>query len=170
MKRFFSLSNKRWQLWLSLLLFFLCYWVLGWLFASSIPEWVSWVTTKSILATLSIDITNFEWAIEILGICLVFLMIIALISPFGLINIFLGTSFKSTQQALFSLLIWAIIAIILICWFEFFVRLSILFSAGILARLDLQNNKVRKNYSSLILIILAIASFSLGLLAFHYLG
>lgn len=167
MKGFFSWNQNK-QLALSLLLLWLCYWVFGWIFAASIPRWTSLLVEKTTIINLSISITYLSWWIQLLGILLVFLMIITLISPLDLISMCFGGFLESDQKALISLLIWGIIFIILIAWFEFFVRLSVLFSAGLLARLDLQNYKFNKKQTSLILIVVALTAFSSGLFCFSY--
>jgi hypothetical protein len=169
MKGFFLRTQNK-QLALSLLLLWLCYWVFGWIFAASIPRWTSLLTEKITVINLPLSITYLSWWIRLLGICLVFLMIITLISPLGFISMCFGGFLESDQKALISLLIWGIIFVILIGCFEFFVRLSVLFSAGLLARLDLQNHKFHKKQASLILIVVAVTAFSSGLFCFSYWG
>ncbi len=167
MNRFLS-PNQNKQLWLSLLLFSLCYGVFGWLFAEGIPHLTSWLLEQSIIVNLPLSTTSISGGIKFLSILFIVIITIALIAPFQLISICFGDSLKSEKKAFFSLLIGTSIVILLVCWFELFVRLSVLFSAGILVRLDLQYLGYNKSQSFLILLLVALTSLWVGLFAFYW--
>ncbi len=163
---YFLLFNPKKQFWLSLLLSALCYGVFGWSFAASIPQWTSWLMEQCLMFNLTISANFITWGTKFLGIGFVMIMTFFLVAPLALIEFFLSNFFTSERKILFSVLLWAILISILICWFEFFVRLFVLFSAGILTRLDVQDLGCNKWQSFIILIIINITAFCIGLWSF----
>lgn len=128
--------------WLSLSLLLLTYAVFGWLLSAFDRSWLLWIMAA------------------------VFILIVAisLIEPLSVIQPFYTAWLKTDTRAFLSVIIGAFIAVVIIRWLTIFLRLLVLYSAAMLARLDLQTAGYSKWQAFGILATVSLVGFGLGLL------
>ncbi|MEB3224364.1 MAG: hypothetical protein VKJ86_01005 [Synechococcus sp.] len=148
--------------WLSLGLFCLTYGVFGWLVGEMIPTWQGWVLEHQGWFFWSINEAiawRMAWG---LGGSLFLLLMIILMAPLLVMELLFGTWLKSDGKAFASVLIWAMAAVLVVCWLEQFVRLLVAISAGMLFSLDLRFKGLTRGQVFLLLMLLGGGSFVVG--------
>lgn len=127
--------------WVSLSLLLLSYGVFGWLLSATDRSWLLWL----------------------MGAIFTLVIAISLIEPLAVIQTFYTAWLKSDARAFISVIIGAFIAVVIIRWLDFFLRLLVLLSAATLARLDLQTAGYGKWQAFGVLVIVSLSGFGLGL-------
>lgn len=137
--------------WVSLLLLVFTYGVFGWLIS---------------MDTRSNGLTSLSYVSRRLWIdgAIILLLALSLTAPFQLIQTFYKTWLKSDTTAFVSVIIGAFVAVVILHWFETFIRILVLLSAGALVRIDLQTAGYNKWQSFGILIFISLLGFSLGII------
>ncbi|MEM8637197.1 MAG: hypothetical protein AAGG51_00060 [Cyanobacteria bacterium P01_G01_bin.54] len=132
--------------WLSLIIVWLIYAVLGWLLAKLTSFWLVWV----------------------LAACLIVLMGLVFTAPSSMVrNVFYGL-FQSDSRAFFSVILCAFMVVVMVHWSAQSIYLVVLLAAGSLARLELQGADYGEWQSFTLLILMSLAGFATGLGAAAY--
>lgn len=102
--------------WLSLLLLIATYTTFGWFMAAleAEPYW--------------------QW----LGGAVVLIVQLALLAPIELVEFLFGGWLRTDSKAMLTIINLALISVFALRWFHWFLRVTILVAAGVLARLDLR--------------------------------
>lgn len=154
--------------WLTLSLLLIVYSVFGFYVGEQSPQWSRWIMEQgqiwgwSLREEMVVQLLLGSGAIFVIG----FTLLLAI--PMALTRIFVGNSLKSDNQAMFTFLGWSLAAVFFFRWFGFFLRILILVSSTILARLDLQRSKLKEWQIFGILVLICLGGFELGMLAFSY--
>lgn len=137
--------------WVSLLLLLFTYGVFGWL--------ISVDARSNGLSSLSY-VSRRLW----LDGAIILLLALSLTAPFQLIQSVYTGWLKSDTTAFISVIVGAFFAVVVLHWFETFIRILILLSAGALVRIDLQTAGYNKWQSFGILVFVSLVGFSLGII------
>lgn len=132
--------------WLSLALLFLTDATFGWLTHD-------WTSNRSIWLSVAFGLT-------MLGAVVTY--------PSLIVAIVFGRFFKTDTRALILIIFVSVMSVVLLTWLQFFVDTVILFTAGLLASLDLKVRGWSKPISLLLIIGWQLLGMSAGL-GFHYL-
>lgn len=127
--------------WLSLLLLLATYTTFGWFVAvrAAAPHW--------------------QWA----GAALVLAIHLALLAPIELIEICFGGWLQTDNKAMLAIINLALISVVAIHQFDWFLRLTILLAAGILARLELRAAGCNRWVAFIVESVLGLGGYGLGL-------
>lgn len=156
--------------WLSLVLLFLAYASFGWILSQSIPSTIEEISQPSTVLALAIDEKLVYLLAYILAAIVLLLITAVLIAPMTLISVFVEGSLGSDTAAVFSVLIWTLILVLMVLCFEYFVRLLIMIGVIILARIELRGLGLSRWQCFLIIVSVCIVGFSSGLFAFDIWG
>ena len=156
--------------WLSLVLLFLAYASFGWILSQSIPSTIEEISQPSTVLALAIDEELVYLLAYILAAIVLLLITAVLIAPMTLISVFVEGSLGSDTAAVFSVLIWTLILVLMVLCFEYFVRLLIMIGVIILARIELRGLGLSRWQCFLIIVSVCIVGFSSGLFAFDIWG
>ena len=133
--------------WASLALLLLTYITFGWILYAWTLSWRAWLLTAF----------------------LVVLIVLALAFPLRSIQIFFAGALRTDTRALIFILALSFFAVVLLTWFQTFVRVLVLLSSGLLARLDLHNADFKEVPTFAIMTIVSLVGLGLGLLIHHWL-
>jgi ABC-type multidrug transport system fused ATPase/permease subunit len=156
--------------WLSLLIVLLSYGVFGWMISQSSGVWGEWIIAQG---------KSFDWGLEEdsafllihgLALLLIVLISLALTMPVTLMTFFVDSSLKSEWKAFFSMLWWSLAFVVILAWFNYFVRFLVLLCAAILGRIELRNAGYREWQNFIILTLFCISGFALGILSYLHWG
>ena len=153
--------------WLALGIVFLAYGAFGWYLLDSIPELTDWLVEKADLLDVSLPTLAIAWTILPVAAALIIILAVSLTAPIFWMKVGIGSWLKSDVKAFASILIWAFAVALIFIWLEYFVRLLVLLSAAILARLELQRVGYTKRQASIILSLCCLAGFCAGGLSFY---
>ena len=128
--------------WTSLALLLVAYSTFGWLLHSSTLSWQVWL----------------------IAVVCILLKALALTSPLKTLRTCFAGMVKSDTRAFIFLLIGVFIAVVLFTWFEVFVHVLLLLSAGLLARLDIHSFGFSGWQAFGIMAVVSLAGLGLGLL------
>jgi hypothetical protein len=156
--------------WLSLLLTFLAYASFGWILSQSIPSITGEIRQTGVVLALAIDEKLVYLLAYILAAIVLLLITAGLTAPIPIITIFVEGSLGSDTAAVFSGLVWTLILVLMVIWFEYFVRLLIMVGVIILARIELRSLGLSRWQCFLVIISVCIVGFSSGLFAFDIWG
>jgi hypothetical protein len=106
--------------------------------------------------------------IQVSEVAIVCVIAIALTAPVALVTVLVGSGLRSDTKALISMLVWSIIIVLIVRWFQYFVHLLVLFCAAILGRLELQRVGYNGWQVAAILFIGCLVGVGLGWLIFIY--
>lgn len=152
--------------WLSLGIVFLAYSAFGWYLTESIPDWAEWLIARSNLLGVSLSEVIISWTILPLAATLIIILAVSLTAPLLWMKIGFGSWVKSDIKAFASILFWAFAVALIFSWIEYFVRLLVLISSAILARLELQNAGYKQWQASVVLTFFCLLGFGVGVLTF----
>lgn len=140
----------------SLLLLVFTYGVFGWLIS---------------IDTQSNGLNSLSYVSERLWLdgAIILLLALSLTAPFQLIQTFYKSWLKSDTTAFVSVIVGAFFAVVILHWFETFIRILVLLSAGALVRIDLQTAGYNKWQSFGILMFISLMGFSFGIILNHVL-
>jgi hypothetical protein len=110
-----------------------------------------------------------SWRVWLLTAFFVVLIALALTFPLRSIQIFFAGALRTDTRALIFILALSFFAVVLLTWFQTFVRVLVLLSSGLLARLDLHNADFKVIPTFAIMTIVALVGLGLGLLIHHWL-
>jgi hypothetical protein len=133
--------------WASLALLLLTYITFGWLLYAWNLSWRVWLLTAFFVVVISLALTF----------------------PIRSIQIFFAGALKTDTRALIFILALSFFAVALLTWFQTFVRVLVLLSSGLLARLDLHNADFKVIPTFVIMAITSLVGLGLGLLIHHWL-
>jgi len=112
---------------------------------------------------------SLSWRVWLLTAFFVVLITLALTFPLRSIQIFFAGALRTDTRALIFILALSFFAVVLLTWFQTFVRVLVLLSSGLLARLDLHNADFKVIPTFAIMTIVALVGLGLGLLIHHWL-
>ena len=112
---------------------------------------------------------SLSWRVWLLTAFFVVLIALALTFPLRSIQIFFAGALRTDTRALIFILALSFFAVVLLTWFQTFVRVLVLLSSGLLARLDLHNADFKVIPTFAIMTIVALVGLGLGLLIHHWL-
>ena len=104
---------------------------------------IPWLSVFLLLATY----TTFGWFVaarevalhwQWVGAAVVLAVQLALLAPIGLMEILFGGWLQTDSKAMIAIINLALISVFALRWFNWFLRITILLAAAILARLDLR--------------------------------
>ncbi len=133
--------------WASLALLLLTYITFGWILYAGTLSWRIWLLTAFFAVLIALALTF----------------------PLKSIQIFFAGALKTDTRALIFILAISFLAVALLTWFQTFVRVLVLLSSGLLARLDLHNADFKVIPTFVILAITSLVGLGLGLLIHHWL-
>ena len=154
--------------WLSLGFLILTYVVFGWFISESSFLWSEKFIVENNLFSGQITSPILALGMQVLGAGLVLLICVALTNPIKLLRFCFGSWLDSDNKALVSILLWAFAAVLIVSWLEQFLRLLVLYAAGILARLDLETLGCNQWQTLIILVVISLGSFALGVFSFQW--
>ena len=152
--------------WLAICLVILSYSVVGWYAASWSGILSFWLVEKGQSWGWLLREDAASAVIQIAEVAILCLISLALTAPVALITVLVGSGLRSDTKALFSMLGWSIIIVMIIRWFPYFVHLLVLFCAAILGRLQLQQAGYNRWQVTWILITCCLTGVGLGWLIF----
>ncbi|MGF1478438.1 MAG: hypothetical protein ACFB4I_02965 [Cyanophyceae cyanobacterium] len=152
--------------WLSLLLVFLTFSAFGWSLTESIPDLAEEIVDRASFLGISISAVVVSWTLFPIAATLIIIVAVSLTAPILWIRIGIGNWLKSDFKAFASILLWAFAVAFIFSWIEYFVRLLVLLSVSILARLELQRAGYKKNQASIVLVCCCLFGFAVGVLAY----
>lgn len=127
---------------------------------------VPWISLILLLTANS----SFGWLLALYSLfprvgaaILVFLIALFLTTPFTNLKVCLNQVLKSDTTAFSFAIIAAFFSVFLLSWIEVVVHFFILFSAGALVRLDLQNTGCSSKQAFWMLSVISLGGFILGL-------
>jgi hypothetical protein len=127
--------------WVSLTLLFVTYFTLGWkLSAFDIPLTLAWL----------------------FSVAAVLLLTLVLSFPLKDTRTLIGRWFKTDTGAFMSIILLALFAVIVVTWMHLFATALVLFSAGSLARLDIQISGFKKWSAFGVLAAVSLTGLGLG--------
>lgn len=147
--------------WASLLILSFTYGVFGWLIYSEAHE----LALTNPERGTSLKLFNNYWSLWLLGAFDVVLIALSLMAPFTVIRTFYATILKSNVKSFFAVIIGAFLVVVILNWIEVSARLMLLFSAGALARLDLQTRSYSQWQAFGILVFFSLIGFAIGVIA-----
>lgn len=153
---------------LSFLLFFSTYTILGWAIASRVRSWYSFLEEKNLILFPEIGADSWFFILKLLALGVIISISLIFTNPVGLISFIFEESINSDVKAFIAILFWSILFVVIFCYFHYFADLLVVTSANILFRMDLDKLKYQSWLVTLIIIMLALVSFSLGVFAFDY--
>ena len=133
--------------WASLALLLLTYITFGWILYAWTLSWRVWLLTAFFVVLISLALTF----------------------PLRSIQFFFAGALRTDTRALIFILAISFFAVVLLTWFQTFVRVLVLLSSGLLARLDLHNADFKVIPTFAIMTIVALVGLGLGLLIHHWL-
>ncbi|AFZ12683.1 hypothetical protein Cri9333_1798 [Crinalium epipsammum PCC 9333] len=110
-----------------------------------------------------------SWRVWLLTAFFAVVVALALTFPLRSIQIFFAGALKTDTRALIFILAISFLAVALLTWFQTFVRVLVLLSSGLLARLDLHNADFKVIPTFAIMTIVSLVGLGLGLLVHHWL-
>lgn len=134
-----SFLNK--HVWISIPILIITYSLFGWL--------VSW---------------NLSYFSFLLNALLILVICLGLTAPLTNLKKGVNRGLKSDTRAYIIVILSAFAAVVIMHWFEVFVRLLVIVSASALARLDLDTLHYNQRQAFWILILLSLAGFMLGVI------
>jgi len=156
--------------WISLLLVFLTYCAFGWLVSQSNANLTFWVVEQGKTLDWELKEKIVSVMIHLLAAALILAIAIVLTAPVALLTLFFGNWLRSDINGFIAILLWSFGFVVIINWFDYFVRLLVLLAAAILGKLELQQ-VCNKNWQIITnLAILCLSGFSLGVLTFYLWG
>lgn len=109
----------------------------------------------------------YEWALNwhtwLLAALLIILMAILLASPAAIVDFLISGFLESDLKAFISVIMASFVLIIALVWFSIFAHFLVLISAALLARLDMQLAGLRRRYAFMILALLSLAGLATGI-------
>ena len=133
--------------WASLALLLLTYITFGWILSAWTLSWRAWLLTAFFVVLIALALTF----------------------PLRSIQIFFAGALRTDTRALIFILAISFFAVVLLTWFQTFVRVLVLLSSGLLARLDLHNADFKVIPTFAIMTIVSLVGLGLGLLIHHWL-
>jgi len=133
--------------WASLALLLLTYITFGWILYTWTLSWRVWLLTAFLVVVIALALTF----------------------PLKSIQIFFAGALKSDTRALIFILALSFAAVALLTWFQTFVRVLVLLSSGLLARLDLHNADFKVIPTFAIMASTSLLGLGLGLSIHHWL-
>ena len=155
--------------WLSALIFFCTYAVVGWKLAEKSESLILFWQEKGGNLGLYIEDDLLLILIRIFTLFLIILVSLSLTTPVALITFVFEESLNSDIKAFIYIFLWSIFAVFILCYFDFFADLLVIVSANILLRLDLQSLKLKMWQIIFLIIFLATIAFCSGLFLSEYL-
>lgn len=154
--------------WLSFTIFLCTYGVFGWSIANRAELWLIYLKEggKSIVTSVEDDLLLL--LIRLTALMVIIVISLSLTTPVALITFVFEESVSSDLKAFIYVLLWSVLAVFILCSFDFFADLLVLISANILLRLDLQNLSLKMWQIFLLIIFLATSAFVTGILLFDY--
>jgi hypothetical protein len=146
--------------WASLLILLFTYGVFGWLIYGE-AYGLAHATSQPVL---SLRLFKNYWSLWLMGAIYAVLIALSLIAPFKLIKGFYDTILKSDIKSFFAVVIGAFLVVVILNWIEVTARVMLLFSAGALARLDLQTRSYSQWQAFGILVIFSLIGFAIGVI------
>ena len=150
--------------WIPIILLLLTYSIFGYIFAKSIPDWVTWWLENKDLFNLNLTESFIIFSIKLFGFILIVFTSFVFTSPLVILNFLFGSWLKSDTKALLSILVSAFGAVLIFCWLDQFVRILILIAAAMLLRFELQRAGYSKSFRRSLLISLTSFAFYIGLI------
>ncbi|MBW4648587.1 MAG: hypothetical protein KME06_07780 [Kastovskya adunca ATA6-11-RM4] len=108
----------------------------------------------------AVEVSPWTW---LMGAVYVLLIASALTAPLTLMKSVFGAWLESDTRAFLSIVVGALISVIILNWFEVFMRILVLIAASTLARLDMQTAGYKEWPAFWVLAIVSIAGFGLGI-------
>jgi hypothetical protein len=153
--------------WLSLGLLFLAYCTFGWLLSESIPSLTASLSQRASLLALEIEEGLVSLLVYTIASIFLLLITLALTAPVTIMGIFVEGGLSSDKTAFLSAFIWAFLTVLMVIFFEYFVRLLIMIGVVVLARIELRNLGVNKLQCFLIIVGVCMVGFVSGLMVFE---
>ncbi|PSB02077.1 hypothetical protein [Merismopedia glauca] len=114
----------------------------------------------------------YQWALNwhtwLLAALLIILMAILLASPAAIFDFFISGFLESDTRAFISVIIVSVALICALVWFPIFAHFLVLISAALLARLDMQLAGLRPRYAFLILASISLVGLATGIWFHQY--
>lgn len=151
--------------WLAFGIVFLAYSAFGWYLIESIPDLTESLVEKANFLGVSLSKLVIAWTVLPAAAVLIIVLAVSLTAPLLWMRVGIGSWLKSDFKACASILLWSFAVVVIFSWIEYFVRLLVLLSAAILARLELQRAGYKKSQASLLLAGFCLAGFGVGVLA-----
>jgi hypothetical protein len=152
--------------WLSFSVFLCTYGVFGWSLANQAELWLIYLQERGESITTSVEDEIILLLIRLTALMVVIFISLSLTTPVALITFVFEESVSSDLKAFIYIFLWSVLAVFILCSFDFFADLLVLISANILLRLDLQNLSLKMWQIFLLIIFLASIAFSSGVLLF----
>jgi hypothetical protein len=151
--------------WLSLLLVLLTYAVFGWFVASESENWRNWLLEQGKSWNWGFEEGAYQIFIHVVATFAIISISLILTAPIAMMTYILGSWMGSDAKAILSILVWSFVFVLMIRWFEYFIRFLVLLSAAILGRLELQTLGYNKWQTFTLLTLLCLLGFALGVFA-----
>jgi hypothetical protein len=133
--------------WASLALLLLTYITFGWILYTWTLSWRVWLLTAFFVVVIALALTF----------------------PLRSTQFFFAGALRTDTRALIFILAISFLAVVLLTWFQTFVRVLVLLSSGLLARLDLHNANFKAIPAFVIMTSTSLIGLGLGLLVHHWL-
>ncbi|ACB52920.1 conserved hypothetical protein [Crocosphaera subtropica ATCC 51142] len=147
----------------------LTYGSFGWYVAQSASFWSHWLADQGETWGWILEDETIFLLLHILAGSVVLLITASLAAPVAIITILFGSSFKSDNKAIIAVLLWSFVVVMMLRWIAFFAHFLLLFSAAILAKLELQKLGYPQWKVMSVLMIICLGGFTLGLLgSYHF--
>lgn len=167
-----DINEKSWLVktpWLSAIIFLCTYGVFGWSLADKAQSWLIYAREKSESLNIFIEDEILLLFLRISVLIIIILISLSLTTPIALMTFVFEESLSSDLKAFIYILLWSILAVFILCSFDFFSDLLVIISANILLRLDLQKLKLKLWQIIGIIIGFGSLAYTFGALLFDYL-
>lgn len=126
--------------WVSLLLVLLSYSTLGWVISETKPDTFVWFGTGFAILLFICCLTN----------------------PWWKLTDFTSTFFKSSARTFLFAIVLAFVFFLIIAWYQVFLDTLLVVSASILARIDMQTNRLHVGKSFWLMSVVSLVGLALG--------
>jgi hypothetical protein len=117
---------------------------------------------------LSLKDDSLMLAIHLFAILMIVLTSLALTAPISLMTFLVGSWGKSEIQAISSMIVWTLVLVIALRWFNIFIQFLILLSGAILGRLELRYIGYSRSQTIFLLSIIGLVGFGGGALGYFH--
>ncbi|MEB3173878.1 MAG: hypothetical protein VKN60_01615 [Cyanobacteriota bacterium] len=152
---------------LSLLFLVLSYAIFGWNVASAGAIWSETVLAQFQNWEFGLKEEGIMALIHALALIAIVLTSLALTAPVSLMTFFVGSWVKSFGQSILSMVIWSLLFVLILRWFNYFAEFLVLLCSAILGRIQLREAGLGKFPALLLLTALCLASFGAGAYSYY---
>lgn len=152
---------------LSLAIVMLTYSSFGWYVGSSAVSWSHWLGEQGQTWGWFLEDEAIFLLLHLMAFGVILLITASLAAPVAIITVVFGSSFKSDNRAMIAVLLWSFTVVVMLRWVADFSRFLLLFSAAILAKLELERKSYPEWQVMSILIMICLGGFALGLLGYY---